>query len=147
MNKLEIPSNYPKGHSDEDIRKIIDDCAIEVSSPSKPGKLTTTGSSYYASIIQLGQTELNQRIQEKSNKSNKMLSIISIALGIITILLAITSIYYGQKQVYFAQTDQTSDHDWRNSQIELLERNIEELEKANILLLKLNQELSELEGN
>ena len=123
---MEIPNTFPSEMTNDEIREIISKCERIVTNVTKPGSNVSLGASYYVSMIELGQTELNKRIQsglleliEKQNKSHRKSSIINWVLSALTIILAFTTIFIGSESLKFAKSDQDSDEIWQKEQIEL----------------------------
>lgn len=76
--KLEIPNTFPDEMTNEEIKNVISECAKRSTDVTKPNANVSLGTSYYVSMIQLGQSELNNRIQsglldliKKENTQNK----------------------------------------------------------------------------
>ena len=68
----------------EEIREVISECAKRATNVTKPNANVVLGANYYVSMIELGQTELNKRIQtglldliEKQNKANQKTSVVN----------------------------------------------------------------------
>lgn len=136
--KLEIPNTFPDEMSNEEIQNVISECAKKVTNVTKPNINVSLGVNYYVSMIQLGQSELNNRIQsglldliEKENKQNKKATSINWILTTLTIVLALITLYIGNKSLAFAESDQKSDEIWQAQQIELLEKQNQELKQLN----------------
>lgn len=136
--KLEIPNTFPDEMSNEEIQNVISECAKKVTNVTKPNTNVSLGVNYYVSMIQLGQSELNNRIQsglldliEKENKQNKKATSINWILTTLTIVLALITLYIGNKSLAFAESDQKSDEIWQTQQIELLEKQNQELKQLN----------------
>ena len=148
---MEIPDNYPDKLSTEKLIEVISSC-FEISiSATKKDSNYSLGPAYYNSMAELGQIELNKRIQqnllfviEKQRKDNKTSGIINKVLSIITIILAITTIYFGQKTLSFAENDEQSDNKWRTEQIKLLKTTNAELKSISEYLKKSEDENTEL---
>ncbi len=140
--KLEIPSSYPNDLTNNEIQKFIEKSYEEVTKYSRSNAIV--GSSYYMSIIQLGQVELNQRIQKAQILGNKNAKVINRWLSGVTIVLALVTLYIGTRSLSFAQLDQESDDKWRDSQLEMLRNNNSELMKTNQELTKMNTELKNM---
>jgi hypothetical protein len=141
--KLEILDSYPNKMSSDEIQKVISECIKQATHVTKPDVNVTLGANYYISMIELGQTELNKRIQsglmnliEKQNKAAKRASIINWILTCLIIVLALVTLQIGNRTLGFAQSDQKSDEVWQMEQIELLK-------KQNAELIKLNKNLIE----
>ncbi|WP_442846117.1 hypothetical protein [Leeuwenhoekiella sp. H156] len=140
--KLEIPNSFPDEMSNEEIQNVISECAKRVTNVTKPNVNVTLGANYYVSMIQMGQSELNNRIQsglleliEKENKQNKKATSINWILTGLTIMLALITLNIGNKSLGFAKSDQESDEIWQSQQIELLEKQIQELRQLNEKLI------------
>mgnify|MGYP000959727159 CR=1 FL=1 len=138
---MEIPNTFPSEMTNDEIREIISKCERIVTNVTKPGSNVSLGASYYVSMIELGQTELNKRIQsglleliEKQNKSHRKSSIINWVLSALTIILAFTTIFIGSESLKFAKSDQDSDEIWQKEQIELLRKQNEKLIEMNLIL-------------
>ncbi|SDF55782.1 hypothetical protein [Cellulophaga baltica] len=136
--KLEIPNTFPDGMNDEEIQSVISKCAKKVTYVTKPDVNVSLGASYYISMIQLGQSELNNRIQsglldliKNENQENKKSTFINRVLTGLTIALALITLYIGNKSLGFAESDQNSDEIWQTEQIELLKKQNQELEQLN----------------
>ncbi|MEX0997379.1 MAG: hypothetical protein WDZ45_10055 [Flavobacteriaceae bacterium] len=136
--KLEIPNTFPNSMSNEEIQAVITECAKRATNVTKPNVNVSVGANYYVSMIELGQSELNKRIQssllnliEKQNRENKKSSIINWVLTGLTITLALITLYIGNRSLGFAESDQTSDEIWQTEQIRLLKKQNEELKKLN----------------
>ncbi|PTX61994.1 hypothetical protein C8N46_10391 [Kordia periserrulae] len=119
--KLEIPSSYPDEMTNDEIQQVISDCAKRTTNVTKPNVNVTLGASYYISMIQLGQSELNKRIQsglleliKEQNKKNKKTTFINWTLTGLTIVLALLTIYIGHQSLGFAESDQKSDEIWQS---------------------------------
>lgn len=139
---MEIPNTFPSEMTNDEIKGIISKCERIVTNVTKPGSNVSLGASYYVSLIELGQIELNKRIQsglleliEKQNKSNRKSSIINWVLSALTIILAFTTIYIGSESLKFAKSDQDSDEIWQKEQIELLRKQNEQLKEMNQILI------------
>lgn len=124
--------------SNEEIQAVITECAKRATNVTKPNVNVSVGANYYVSMIELGQSELNKRIQssllnliEKQNRENKKSSIINWVLTGLTITLALITLYIGNRSLGFAESDQTSDEIWQTEQIRLLKKQNEELKKLN----------------
>ncbi len=83
--KLEIPNTFPDEMTNEEIQNVISECAKRATNVTKPNVNATLGASYYVSMIQLGQSELNNRIQsglldliKKENHRIKNLLVLSL---------------------------------------------------------------------
>lgn len=138
---MEIPNTFPSEMTNDEIKGIISKCERIVTNVTKPGSNVSLGASYYVLLIELGQIELNKRIQsglleliEKQNKSNRKSSIINWVLSALTIILAFTTIYIGSESLKFAKSDQDSDEIWQKEQIELLRKQNEQLKEMNQIL-------------
>lgn len=136
--KLQIPDSYPTGLENEEIQKIISDCTRRVSGMTRPNVNTSLGANFFISMIQLGQGELNNRIQsdllqliERQGKETKKTKAINWVLTGLTILLAVITLYIGNKSLEFAASDERSDEQWQAQQIEWFKRNNQELKKLN----------------
>tara|TARA_R110002051_G_scaffold302034_1_gene370301 strand:- start:61 stop:513 length:453 start_codon:yes stop_codon:yes gene_type:complete len=136
--KLEIPNTFPDGMTDEEIQNVISECAKRATNVTKPNVNVSLGANYYVSMIQLGQSELNNRIQsglldliKKENQQNKKSKFINWVLTGLTIVLALITLYIGNKSLGFAESDQKSDEVWQTEQIELLKKQNQELEQLN----------------
>jgi len=139
---MEIPNSFPSEMTIDEIKEIITKCEKIVTNVTKPGSMVALGASYYVSMIELGQTELNKRIQsglldliEKQNRTNRKSSIINWVLSGLTIVLAFLTIYIGSESLRFAKSNQDSDEIWQKEQIELLRNQNNELKHLNRLLL------------
>lgn len=140
--KLEIPNTFPDEMTNIEIQNIISECAKKVTNVTKPNVNVSLGASYYISMIQLGQSELNNRIQsrfldliKKENIQNKKSTSINWILTGLTIALALLTLYIGNKSLGFAESDQKSDELWQTEQIELLKKQNLELKKINTNLI------------
>lgn len=136
--KLEIPNTFPKEMSNEEIQQVISDCAHRATIVTKPNVNVSLGANYYVSMIELGQSELNNRIQsglldliKKENAQNKKSTFINWLLTGLTIALALITLFIGNKALGFAEFDQKSDEIWQTEQIELLEKQNQELKQLN----------------
>ncbi|WP_397363860.1 hypothetical protein [Olleya sp. R77988] len=136
--KLEIPNTFPKEMSNEEIQQVISDCAHRATIVTKPNVNVSLGANYYVSMIELGQSELNNRIQsglldliKKENAQNKKSTFINWLLTGLTIALALITLFIGNKALGFAESDQKSDEIWQTEQIELLEKQNQELKQLN----------------
>ncbi|MAU14151.1 hypothetical protein [Flagellimonas sp.] len=123
--KPKIPDSYPAGLENEEIQKIISDCTQRVSRMTRPNVNVSLGANFFISMIQLGQSELNNRIQsdllqliEQQGKETRKTQTINWLLTGLTILLAIITLYIGNKSLGFAESDQLSDEEWRMQQID-----------------------------
>ena len=141
--KLEISNSFPKEMTNEEIQEVISECSKRATNVTKPNVNVSLGANYYISMIELGQTELNTRIQSellnliaRQNESNKKSTLINWVLTGFTIILAFITLYIGNESLGFAESDQNSDEIWQKEQIELLK-------KQNIQLKKINQNLIE----
>ena len=139
--KLEIPNTFPKEMSNEEIQQVISDCAHRATIVTKPNVNVSLGANYYVSMIELGQSELNNRIQsglldliEKENAQNKKSTFINRLLTGLTIALALITLFIGNKALGFAESDQESDEIWQTEQIELLEKQNQEIKRLNQIL-------------
>lgn len=100
----EIPKNYPAGLSDSDLINLINVYSESATVAGRPSNYSV-GPSYWKEMAELGQNELNNRIQKNllteisnlkteitllkddnkvSGRINKWLAIITIALALIT---------------------------------------------------------------
>lgn len=136
--KLEIPDSYPTGLENEEIQIIISDCTQRVSRMTRPNVNVSLGANFFISMIQLGQGELNNRLQsnlllllERQGKENRKTQTINWVLTGLTILLAIITLYIGNKSLGFAESDQLSDEEWQAQQIEWFKKNNLELKTLN----------------
>jgi len=136
--KPEIPDSYPTGLKNEEIQKIISDCTQRVSRMTRPNVNVSLGANFFISMIQLGQGELNNRIQsdllqliELQGKESRKTQTINWVLTGLTILLAIITLYIGSKSLGFAESDQRSDEQWQEQQIKWFKKNHIELKKLN----------------
>ena len=127
----------------EEIREVISECAKRATNVTKPNANVVLGANYYVSMIELGQTELNKRIQtglldliEKQNKANQKTSVVNWILTGLTIVLALITLYIGNRTLEFAESDQRSDEVWQMEQIDLLEKQNTELRKLNENLIE-----------
>jgi hypothetical protein len=140
--KLEIANTFPDKMTNEEIQIVISECAKKATNVTKPNVHVTLGASYYVSMIQLGQSELNNRIQsglldliKKEKTQNKKSIFINWVLTGLTIALALLTLYIGNKSLGFAESDQKSDEVWQTEQIELLNKQNSELKKINTNLI------------
>ena len=140
---MEIPNSFPCEMTNDEIKDIILKCERIATNVTKPGSNVSLGASYYVSMIELAQTELNKRIQaslldliEKQNRTNRKTSIINWVLSGLTIVLAFLTIYIGTESLKFTKSDQNSNEKWQKEQIELLRKQNEELQHINRLLLQ-----------
>ncbi len=124
--------------SNEEIQQVISDCAHRATIVTKPNVNVSLGANYYVSMIELGQSELNNRIQsglldliKKENAQNKKSTFINWLLTGLTIALALITLFIGNKALGFAESDQKSDEIWQTEQIELLEKQNQELKQLN----------------
>lgn len=148
---MEIPDNYPDKLSTDKLIEVISSC-FEISvKATKKNSNYRLGPAYYNSMAELGQIELNKRIQqdlldliEKQRKDNKMSGGINKILAIITIVLAITTIYFGRETLSFAQIDEQSGNKWKAEQIELLKTTNSELKNISKYLMQPENQSSEL---
>ncbi|WP_412560825.1 hypothetical protein [Winogradskyella sp. MIT101101] len=136
--KLEIPNTFPNEMSNEEIQRVISDCAHRATVVTKPNVNVSLGANYYISMIELGQSELNNRIQsgllnliEKEKSQNRKHTFINWFLTGLTILLAIITLFIGSKALGFAESDQKSDEIWQAEQIEILKKQNQELKQLN----------------
>ncbi|WP_298762037.1 hypothetical protein [uncultured Psychroserpens sp.] len=141
--KLEIPNTFPKEMSIDEIQKVISDCAHKATIVTRPNTNVSLGANYYVSMIQLGQSELNNRIQsghleliKKQKKANQKSTVINWVLTALTIALALITLYIGNKSLGYAESDQISDEIWQKEQIILLEKQNAELKKLNQILIE-----------
>lgn len=142
--KLEIPNSFPNDMTTTEIQQMISECANRATSVSKTTSNTSLGANYYISMVALGQSEINKRIQsghldliKKQHKQNKISSVINWILSGLTVFLAILTISLGNKSLGFAESDEKSDEIWQNQQINLLQKQNKELNHLNENLLKL----------
>jgi hypothetical protein len=140
---MEIPNSFPCEMTNDEIKDIISKCEKIVTNVTKPGSNISLGASYYVSMIELAQTELNKRIQanlldliENQNRTNRKTSIINWVLSGLTIILAFLTIYIGTESLRFNKSDKDSNEVWQKEQIELLRNQNEELQHINRLLLQ-----------
>lgn len=141
--KLEIPNTFPDQMTNDDIKKVISECAKGVTNITRPNVNVSLGANYYVSMIQLGQSELNNRIQtgllellEKENKQNRKSTFINWILTGLTIALALITLYIGNRSLGFAESDQQSDQIWQSEQINLLKKQNRELNKLNQIFIE-----------
>lgn len=108
-----LPEEYPTGLTDVELIKIIDNCSIQATRAGRPNSGISAGVSYWKEMAELGQNEINNRVQinllleinklkdeiilfkvenEKSGRLNKKLNYITIGLAILTGILAIVSL-------------------------------------------------------
>ena len=140
--KLEIPNTFPDEMTNVEIQNVISECAKRATNVTKPNVNVSLGASYYVSMIQLGQSELNKRIQsglldliKKENLQNKKSTFINWILAGLTITLALLTLYIGNKSLRFAESDQKSDEVWQTEQVQLLKKQNSELKKINTNLI------------
>ena len=140
--KLEIPNTFPDEMTNVEIQNVISECAKRATNVTKPNVNVSLGASYYVSMIQLGQSELNNRIQsglldliKKENLQNKKSTFINWILAGLTITLALLTLYIGNKSLRFAESDQKSDEVWQTEQVQLLKKQNSELKKINTNLI------------
>lgn len=64
MSRVDIPSNYPKGCSDDSIKKVVEECQNKISRINYASNVVL-GTTYYAQVAEQGNAELNRRLSEK----------------------------------------------------------------------------------
>ena len=104
---LTIPENYPSELSDSELINLVKECSVKATRAARPNSNVSAGVSYWKEMAELGQNEINLRIQkdfinemnllkkeiinfkEENNKSsliNRRLTRITIVLAIFTLL-------------------------------------------------------------
>jgi len=103
-----IPENYPDELNDSELINLVRKCSVQATRAARPNSNIVTGVSYWKEMAELGQNEINLRIQKefisemnllkkeiinfkeenrKSSKVNKRLNYITVILAILTLLL------------------------------------------------------------
>lgn len=95
MNRVDIPDNYPIGCSDELIKKVVVECQNKITKVNYASNVVL-GTSYYTSVAEQGNAELNRRLNEKlisnletSSKRQRDLTWSIIIIGGLNLVLAI----------------------------------------------------------
>ncbi len=146
-----IPKEYPTELNDEDLLNLIREYSKEA---TDAGRSTgySVGPSYYKEMVDIGQSEINNRIQKNLftqiekltteisllKEDNKVSSKRNFWLSIITIALAIITVFLGFLTITDSKNSQGSDTTWKNNQTELLKKNNSELQNIKIEIIKSN---------
>lgn len=99
-----IPDNYPHGLKDQDIENSIKEYSQEIARNS--GNPLAT--SIYSPLIQLGQSELQNRQTKKTL--------------ILTMIVSFTSLFIAGAALYVTYQASVSSNHWERSQIEILSK-------------------------
>ncbi|NER13496.1 hypothetical protein GWK08_08615 [Leptobacterium flavescens] len=99
MSKVNIPNNYPKGCSDDSIKKVVEECQTKIATVNYAYNVVL-GTSYYATIAEQGNAELNRRLSErlitnleKSSKRQRELTWTIIIIGGLNLVLAFLKLF------------------------------------------------------
>ncbi len=106
---MHYPANYPKGCTDEQIEKFIDDCSKHLYTG------THESISNVSSWINLGQNELQRRILRKSAEESSWTTKIIIFIAVISLVLSFAAIYFTIKTV-------KSEDQWQKDEINSLQQ-------------------------
>ncbi|MGI4750320.1 MAG: hypothetical protein ACRYFB_06780 [Janthinobacterium lividum] len=140
-----IPKEYPTELNNEDLLNLIKEYSKEA---TDAGRSTgySVGPSYYKEMVDIGQSEINNRIQKNLftqiekltteigllKEDNKASSKTNLRLSIITIVLAILTVCLSFLTITDSNTSQNSETVWRKSLIELFNKNNSELQNIKL---------------
>jgi len=110
---ITIPENYPNGLNDSELINLVQKCSVRATRAARPNSNIVAGVSYWKEMAELGQNEINLRIQknfidemnslkkeiinfkEENNKSsiiNRRLTYVTIILAMLTLSLGFISL-------------------------------------------------------
>ena len=119
---LKVPHTFPSDSSEKEIREIIKECAWQLSHHTED-VYSSEGPDLWTQVMQIGHNELANRNQERFKRSTTRLTLITIILAVTTSVLAAATLW-------FAFGDSRLDKQWKERQIELLEKQILLLEEG-----------------
>lgn len=64
MSRVDIPENYPKGCTEDSIKKVVEQCQNKIARINYASNVVL-GTTYYAQVAEQGNAELNRRLNEK----------------------------------------------------------------------------------
>lgn len=138
-----ISENYPNGLNNEELLEAIKDYSKEATIAGRPNSQYVVGPSYWKEMVEIGQSEIANRIQinlfeeikkltieikylkddnRKSSKINLILSTLTIFLAILTVILSYITWEYSKTSV-------KSDSTWQKELIQVLNQNNVELKE------------------
>lgn len=95
MSRIDIPDNYPKGCSDDLIKKVVEECQNKIARVNYASNVVL-GTTYYTQLAEQGNAELNRRLSqtlisnlEKSSKRQRDLTWSIIIIGGLNLVFAI----------------------------------------------------------
>lgn len=95
MSRIDIPDNYPKGCSDDLIKKVVEECQNKIARVNYASNVVL-GTTYYTQLAEQGNAELNRRLNqtlisnlEKSSKRQRDLTWSIIIIGGLNLVFAI----------------------------------------------------------
>ncbi|AWX44817.1 hypothetical protein HME9304_01822 [Flagellimonas maritima] len=95
MSRVDIPKDYPKGCSDDLIKKVVEGCQNKIARVNYATNVVL-GTTYYTQVAEQGNAELNRRLNEKlisnlekSSKRQQELTWSIIIIGGLNLILAI----------------------------------------------------------
>ena len=99
MSRIDIPDNYPKGCSDDLIKKVVEGCQNKIARVNYASNVVL-GTTYYSQVAEQGNAELNRRLNEKlitnlekSSKRQRDLTWSIIIIGGLNLVLAILKLF------------------------------------------------------
>lgn len=146
--KIEIPEEYPSQLSNEELLELIKKYSKQATIAGRSEQYVT-GPSYWKEMVELGQLEISNRIQNNLfseigkltteikllKEDNKKSGRINFALSILTIILAIITGYLGYITLDYSKSSGVTDAKWKSDQIELLKKNNSGLESIKNALM------------
>ena len=99
MSRVDIPENYPKGCSEDSIKRVVEECQNKIAKVNYAANVIL-GTTYYAQVAEQGNSELDRRLNErlisnleKSSKRQRELTWAIITIGGANLVLALLKLF------------------------------------------------------